>query len=247
MAVRDKLHFSRFEFKYVLRETLRNQIEAELQHFVELDPHVAGKAESKYFVRSLYFDDPSFCAFYDKIDGLHTRSKFRVRTYTEDSSGEVPQFLEVKGRYNNLVFKHRVPMDGGAILLERGDALVEMVLSHAREGKVRDQFEFELHRKRLRPNVLVDYFRRPYISKYDPEFRLTFDEKLRSTATCGLFPRPIDRSRRMLRGYTVMEVKFRHHLPSWFHRLIQCYELRRQSVSKVCLGTETLELAVDLS
>ena len=242
-----KLHFSRFEFKYVLAKALRDEVEAELQHFVELDPHVVGKPEDKYFVRSLYFDDPSYSAFYDKIDGTHTRSKFRVRTYTEDASAGVPQFLEVKGRYNNLVFKHRVFIDGNGGTDDRSQALVERILSHAGKGRVRDQFEFEVHRKRIGPNVLVDYSRRPYISKYDPDFRLTFDEKLRGTATDSLFSRSIDSSRRMLRGYTVMEVKFRHHLPSWFHRLIQCYELRRVSVSKVCLATETLGLAVDLS
>lgn len=248
MTGRTQLHFSRFEFKYVLPRALRERIEAELQHFVELDPYVREQTRHKYFVRSLYFDDPSNRAFYDKIDGLHTRSKFRLRTYTDDASAQVPQFLEIKGRYNNLVFKHRVPVGGGTgVATERGPALVDRILRDAQPGKVREQFEFEVHRKQIRPLVLVDYFRRPYISKYDPEFRLTFDEQLRSAATSGMFPRPIDASRRLLRGYTVMEVKFRRHLPSWFHSLIQCYELRRRSVSKVCLGTETLELVEDLS
>ena len=40
-----------------------------------------------------------------------------------------------------------------------------------------------------------------------------------------------------------MEVKFRYHIPSWFHRIIQSYELRRVSISKICAAMETLEMA----
>ena len=39
-ARRTQLSFLRFEFKYVLDQQLREQVEAELAHFVELDPWV---------------------------------------------------------------------------------------------------------------------------------------------------------------------------------------------------------------
>ena len=48
-------------------------------------------------------------------------------------------------------------------------------------------------------------------------------------------------------GYTIMEVKFRHHMPSWFHHILQAYELRRRSVSKICEGMTRLGLIEDLS
>jgi hypothetical protein len=92
---------------------------------------------------------------------------------------------------------------------------------------------------------LIDYQRRPYVSRFDPDFRLTFDSELQATQTDRLFPRNTDRSRRVVPGKTVMEVKFRHHLPSWFHRIIQGYELRRLSFSKICEGTIALGLESD--
>ena len=36
-TAKTKLHFSRFEFKYVLPKDMRDEVESELQHFVELD------------------------------------------------------------------------------------------------------------------------------------------------------------------------------------------------------------------
>lgn len=241
-----KLHFARFEFKYLLSPQLRRDLESELRYFMEFDPYVEQQPNHQYFVRSLYFDDPSHSAFFDKVDGLHTRSKFRVRTYTNQDQDETPQFLEVKGRYNNLVLKHRVQLTAEGISSGiRSDQLVNRLLKITPPGSVGQKFEYDLFRKQLRPVALVDYTRRPYISRFDPEFRLTFDSKLTATMTRALFPEPQARTRQMLPGYTVMEVKFRRTIPSWFHRLIQAYELRRLSVSKICHAMEVLDLAHD--
>jgi len=242
-----KLHFARFEFKYVLPQPLRKELESELRYFLEFDPYVETQPKHQYFVRSLYFDDPHYTCFYDKIEGLHTRSKFRVRTYTDKPQDGTPQFLEIKGRYNNLVLKHRTPLDQALwIDNEDGDGLVTRLLQAAGSSEVRRKFEYDLFRKRLRPVALVDYVRRPYVSRFDPEFRLTFDSELRGTKTRSLFPNgSAPQSHRLLSGYTVMEVKFRRHIPSWFHRLIQAYELRRVSVSKICHAMEALGIAED--
>jgi hypothetical protein len=239
------LHFSRFEFKYVLDRALRDEVEAELQHFVELDPYVQSQPHHLYFVRSLYFDDDALSAFHAKLDGMLTRSKFRIRTYGRTADDPAPWFLEIKGRHNNLVFKHRTPILGAFDKHANGDALSKIVLAHAQAGAVRDQFEFEVYRRRIRPMVLVDYLRRPYISRFDPEFRLTFDSDLTATATDAMFPAGAVRPRPLLRGFTVMEVKFRHHVPAWFHRILQAYELRRQSISKICTGTQALGIALE--
>ncbi len=242
-----KLYFARFEFKYILPQTLRQELESELRYFLEFDPYVESRPKHQYFVRSLYFDDPHHSCFFDKVDGLHTRSKFRVRTYTGDPQNGTQQFLEIKGRYNNLVLKHRTPLNQTSLITdEYGDRLVSRLLRAVDPCEVRRKFEYDLFRKRLRAVALVDYVRRPYISRFDPEFRLTFDSELLGTQTKSLFPNGCARqARRLLSGYTVMEIKFRRHIPSWFHRLIQAYELQRVSVSKICHAMEALGIAQD--
>jgi len=241
-----KLHFSRFEFKYLLPRELRSQVEAELSHFVELDPFVKKQEGQTYLVRSLYWDDPDLTAFHDKNDGMMHRSKFRLRTYTFGAEDPTPRFLEIKGRHNNLVFKHRTPVEMGPEQSALGgDQLTRFVTDHIADGPMQSQFLFQTFRRQIRPYALIDYVRRPYISKFDPEFRLTFDEQLQATDTDRLFPKATSRTRRVAPGFTVMELKFRHHVPSWFHRIIQSYELRRRSFSKICEGTVALELGDD--
>jgi hypothetical protein len=73
------LHFARFEFKYILSAAKRKAVEKDLLYFLDYDPFVANRSDHKYLVRSLYFDDPNYSAFHDKIDGLKSRYKFRVQ------------------------------------------------------------------------------------------------------------------------------------------------------------------------
>ena len=240
-----KLHFSRFEFKYVLAQSLREQVEAELGHFVELDPYVQGHKGHQYFVRSLYYDNAAFTSFRETVEGQHTRAKFRIRTYARTVNDLAPWFLELKGRYNNLVFKHRTPIQGDFDKRTSGEQLSRLLLTQAAPDSVRNQFEFELFKKQIEPTVLIDYERRPYISRFDPDFRVTFDCKLTAIATDSMFPSGAFAQRLLLPGYTVMEVKFRHRVPAWFHRIIQAYELRRRSISKICTGTEALGMQLD--
>ena len=241
------LHFARFEFKYILSAKKRNQVEQDLNHFLDYDPFVRDRENHRYFVRSLYYDDDHYSAFHDKIDGLHTRSKFRVRTYSRDLDTDSPFFLEIKGRHNNLVYKHRTPIAENTPNWRsmKGEMLSRQLLKLAEPSEVRTEFEFQLHKRRIKPVALIDYERCPYISKYDPDFRITFDEALRATYTDGLFPGVKATSKRVLSGYTIVEVKFKYHLPSWFHQVIQAHELRRVSVSKIVSGMETLGLARD--
>jgi hypothetical protein len=244
---RSLLHFARFEFKYILTKKQRDEVEAHLVNFLEYDPFVASRPDHKYTVRSLYYDDPFYSAFHDKIDGLHTRSKFRLRTYSKDISELAPFFLEIKGRNNNLVFKHRTPVDigNGNWPFLRGDAFTTGILNNGAPSEVLKQFEYAVLKNRVQPVALIDYHRRPYISKYDSTFRLTFDEQITAFNSDNIFPEIRHQCRDVLSGYTVLEVKFHHHLPSWFHRVIQAHQLKRVSISKICSGMEVLGLAFD--
>lgn len=237
-----QLQFLRFEFKYVLDHATSVAVEEELQPFVEVDARVREKSGLRYSVRSLYYDDAAFSAFHDKADGLRSRSKFRLRTYSTSADDETPWFLEVKGRRDQLTFKQRTPVGGSRDPSLRGDDLTRMLLRAAKPGEVRDEFEFAVFRRGIRPCAVVDYLRRPYVSKFDPDFRLTFDSGISACATDALFPVPSASVRHVARGYTVLEVKFAQRVPAWFVRIVERRELRRRPFSKICESVVALGL-----
>ena len=81
--------FSRYEFKFLLNKKKADQIENEIKNFMVLDTNADKQKNKKYFVRSLYFDTPDYANFYEKVDGIKLRKKFRIRSYTNKKDGEI--------------------------------------------------------------------------------------------------------------------------------------------------------------
>jgi len=109
-------------------------------------------------------------------------------------------------------------------------------------------FIFDSSRKNLKPLVLVDYKRRPYINKFGLYFRLTFDTNLLTSKTNNLFSNNSYSSWLECKaGYTILEVKFDRSIPAWFHRIIQCHNLKRKSISKFVIGMSSCGLASETS
>lgn len=241
-AEKTQLHFLRYEFKYILSKDLRNEIENELSHFMEFDPFVKKVENNKYFVRSLYFDDPFDSFYHEKIDGLLHRTKFRLRTYSYKYDLKTPIFLEIKGRHNNFVFKHRTNLKNNDYArfikkIKHDQGNMEFFNNH-KEDKIFNQFIYDFYKKKIKPCIIIDYKRRPYISKYDYNFRLTFDEEIKAYKSNELFPKNAKLKRNVFPTYTILEIKFPKHIPAWFLRIIKTYELNRYSFSKYCKGKE---------
>lgn len=238
-------NFLRYEFKYILDDERKDAVEKELAHFMQLDPFVDKFDDKKYLVRSLYFDDPYYSFYYEKTDGLMHRQKFRIRTYALEYDENTPIMLELKGRFNNFVYKNRTEIAHNKDIVNNAFALTDHIIKKD-NNPVFDQFTYDRFRKNIAPVMLIDYQRRAYQSKYDYEFRITFDGELYGTHTQKLFPKDDVFKRKLIDGYTIMEVKFRKHVPPWFHRIMIKYQLNRVSISKYCTGMEATNLIENL-
>jgi SPX domain protein involved in polyphosphate accumulation len=239
--------FSRYEFKYVLKLAQCEEIEDEVRHFMSYDGHVHPEFENRYMVRSLYFDNASADNYHEKIDGIKTRSKFRIRTYGEQPEPDMPIFLEEKGRHNNRTYKHRIPLRLEDLDLLCNPNMAWELLEIYPKVPLVEAFVFNVNRRRLKPIVLVDYLRRPYTSAYDTNFRMTFDSSLSASAVNTLYPSKAVPRYLSNAGWTILEVKFHRRVPAWFHRILQAHSLQRVSISKFCKGMEICSLATDLS
>ena len=173
------------------------------------------------------------------------RQKFRIRTYSQQFDVKVPIMLELKGRYNNFVYKNRTEISHNQGPVPDVFQLVDSVKKR-NNNKVYEQFTYDRFKKHIKPVMLIDYQRRAYQSKYDYEFRITFDGELYGTHTSKLFPKDSVDKRKLIDGYTIMEVKFRKHVPPWFHRIMIKYQLNRVSISKYCTGMESTNLIENL-
>ena len=239
--------FIRYEFKFFLDLRKREEVESEIANFMSFDGHVHPELSNAYFVRSLYFDNDAASYYYEKIDGVKVRRKFRIRTYGKSFDPDLPIYLEEKNRDGDRVHKYRVEIDSSHLPILCDSDRYSDVQEVLPKVNLVDRFLFDAIRRALKPTVLVDYVRRPYVSSYDMNFRVTFDSVLMSAASNVLFPPEWVNWKHSYAGFTVLEVKFFRRIPAWFHRIIQAHSLRRVSFSKFCRGMETTGLAIDLS
>ena len=246
-AVTPTQKFARYEFKYLLNSENCARLESEISNFMHYDGYANEDTDHRYVVRSLYFDNAQSTNYYEKIDGVRERRKFRVRTYAMEPSLGTPIFLEEKGRHNQRTYKNRIqlaPEHVDSVLREGAcDSLMDLYPGVS----LVERFVFDVQRRQLFPRVLVDYMRRPYVSSFDVNFRITFDSHLTAQPAGVVFPDRTDGTVACKAGYTIVEIKFFRRIPAWFHRTLQVYDMRRLSISKFCVGMEACGLAVDLS
>ena len=241
---KDNLSFSRFEIKYILDIKTSISIQNIIKDFMILDGYAKFMSNNKYFVRSLYFDNDYFDNFKEKVDGLKIRHKFRIRTYSEKKNEYSIIYLEKKGRFNERTYKIRTKIELDQLdMILNSNEMFKLYNSNI-NSPILSEFIIDTYKKKIKPKVIIDYFRKPFINKHGNYFRLTFDNNLSSTISKNLFSSD-HQSKKTIPGYEILEVKFDRTIPPWFQKVIQSFELNRLSVSKYVLGCETTKLAYD--
>ena len=203
----------RHELKYLISRRDAELLKVRLRGVMSPDPH-AGPS-GRYTIRSLYFDDFAGTAFYEKLDGVAERTKYRIRYYDYDASLIK---LERKEKIGNLTRKTAQTLTKeDARTLEAG--AIRPCPDHP--GGLARELRLGCLCRGLRPKVLVDYDRTPFVCR-DGNTRITLDENLRTlpfdaqlfSSTRAMIP--------VLEPHQViLEVKFDDFLPG---HLAACLE-----------------------
>lgn len=248
LTMKENQIFQRYEFKYILNKRISDQIEKEASNFMIYDGFVDKKLNNQYPVRSLYYENIFSSNFYEKVDGMKIRRKYRIRTYKNLHDPDVPIFFEVKGRNLERTYKRRMKIKHDHLEFFLNQSKNFNLLKIFPKNEMIRHFVFDTYKKNIKPNILIDYIRRPYVNKFGLYFRLTFDKNLKSTKANTLFAKNRDFSWLECKaGYTILEVKFDRSIPAWFHRIIQSYNLNRRSISKFTIGMTTCGMAQETS
>jgi hypothetical protein len=186
------------------------------------DPHGGGEFGDEYHTTSVYFDTEGLDVF--RRHGSFGRSRYRVRRYGD--AGLV--FLERKLREPTVLAKRRTAVSIEALA----------VLHHERPpGEWPGRwFQSRLAARRLRPVCRVAYCRTARVGQESGEaIRLTLDEDLTASA-CDEIGFEAANAVRVAGSRQILELKYRHHAPVLFKRLVETFGLSPQPVSKYRLG-----------
>lgn len=214
----------RNEFKYYISPHQRFLITQKLKGIVKLDQHAAARGE--YHIRSLYFDDAANTALHEKLGGISQRAKYRIRIYNK--CDQVIHF-EKKIKYREYIAKVKEPITRDMYeRLIQGDYEVLKIGSRPLLLEVYEQMKHFL----LRPVVIVDYVREPYVYKYG-NVRITFDKYLRTGLNqTDIFNPELKPVSALDDDKIIMEIKYDEFLPAPIQAALQLDGLHRTSASK---------------
>ncbi len=220
----------RHELKYLISHADLALVRARIWPLLKNDEHVTERGV--YTVRSLYFDDYGNTAYNDKLQGGTERQKFRIRIY--NGSDEVIH-LEHKTKWCAYTHKESVGLSRRQVeeilqgrygdLLRCPDPLYAV-------------FYHECRTKMLRPRVMIDYEREPYVMQAG-SVRITFDTHIRAAiGGWDIFDDRLATLEVLDPGLLVMEVKFTEFLPSIVQQALPQHATDYSAVSKYTLACD---------
>ena len=217
----------RHELKYVISAGELALIRNRINHLIPLDSHVG--FTGAYTIRSLYFDDLYDSCYYENENGTDPREKFRIRIYNHSTDRIT---LECKRKERGKTLKTSCPLT-----LEQTRMLMEgrILPDIANQPEVLRKLTMRMMTKRMRPVVIVEYERIPYVYK-NGNVRITLDMNVSSSSSVECFldeqipKRPI-----MPMGQQLLEIKFDEYLPDFIHHNLNLHSLTQTAYSKYYL------------
>lgn len=216
----------RHEYKYICTEKQLTLIQNRINNFLKIDPHV--KKGDIYNIRSLYFDDYKNTCYYENENGIDPREKFRIRIYNNDDSRIS---LELKKKNKGKTLKKSEIISRNIV-----EDFINNKIEYKKDyGSLLKKLYLLNKQKLMKPVIIVDYERTPYIYK-NGNVRITFDRNICSSKDFNNFfekeiaKRPINSV-----GNHVLEVKFDEFLPDPIYRNLQLNNLQQTTYSKYYL------------
>ena len=222
------LHVRRQELKYYVNITEADRMRGLFSKALRSDK--SHRYNNGYLVSSLYFESYADRNLDEKLDGILSRRKYRIRIYNKDYSLIK---LEKKIKENNTVSKisrtitkkdsHHLCNLNFKKILNR-DKVLNAMISYL------DAFKY-------RPKVIVEYEREAYYLPYN-NIRVTFDKNLSTYNNYTNFNNidagtsiPVFNERMI-----TLEVKFSNDLPVFIKDILATIPASRASIGKYVLG-----------
>ena len=217
----------RHELKFKISNSAAEVLKQKLSLILGKDKN-AYYSDGSYLIKSLYFDDRDSSSYYEKMDGVLYRKKYRIRMYND-----VDTFirLEKKMKHNNYTAKEQM-------------LISKDIYSKILNGKVDEidnpeglllEFITNYKNKGLVPSVIVEYHRTAFTYPIS-DVRITFDSNIQSSLyNYDLFNTSYPRYNVDEPGKQVLEVKFNEILPLHIANILNDIPVCREAVSKFAI------------
>lgn len=217
----------RHELKFKISNSAAEVLKQKLSLILKKDKN-AYYSDGSYLIKSLYFDDLDSSSYYEKMDGVLYRKKYRIRIYNNND-----EFirLEKKMKHNTYTAKEQILISKDIYSKILNDKLDEI---DSPTGLL-EEFITNSKTKHLVPSVIVLYHRIAFTYPIS-EVRITFDSHIQSGLyNYDLFDKEVPMYDVSEPGKQVLEVKFNEVLPLHIANILNDIPSCKEAVSKFAI------------
>lgn len=210
--------FRRREQKYLLTRAQRDALVRAVEAHMEPDDY------GRSLVCNIYYDTPDHRLIRRSLEGPVYKEKLRLRGYGQIREGD-KVFLEMKKKYNGIVYKRRVKLPVEKAMAYMADP--EAVLDKGQIGRELDYFK--RFYGQLRPAMYLSYDRLAW--RLD-DLRITLDWNVRYRMEQLDLTVPPEGEQLLEEDQYLLEIKTATAMPLWLVEVLDQNHIRKQSFSK---------------
>lgn len=213
--------FKRYEMKYMLTNEQKEIVLAAMEPYMKLDQY------GRTTIRNLYYDTDTYLLIRRSIEKPAYKEKLRVRSYAKTEPGS-PVFVELKKKYDQVVYKRRVSVSEAEAMTWLGEA-------HCCEKhtQISDEVDYFLRfYKTLHPTVFLSYEREAFYAKDQSDFRVTFDDNILCRQEDLALKSEVYGTPILPEGMVLMEIKASGGIPMWMTQILSENRIYKTSFSK---------------
>ena len=222
------LVFRRMEQKYLLDEAQTAAFRAAMETYMTPDRYATSA------IRNIYYDTPDYRLIRRSLEKPAYKEKLRLRAYG-DVTEQDKVFLEMKKKYDGIVYKRRIGLKEQAATAYMADPATE--LGSSQIGREIDYFK--RFYGELAPAVYLSYDRQSWRSE-DGTLRITMDWNIQYRTEEVDLKKPAWGEQLLQPGQTLVEIKSPAAIPLWLVKTLSENKIRQVSISKY--GTAYLRL-----
>lgn len=196
--------FQRYEKKYLLSKEQYRQIMLRFGGILELDRY------GRHRIGNIYLDTPDYRLIRTSLEKPVYKEKVRLRGYGEFWEMDGRVFLELKKKYDHVVYKRRIEME-----YEEAWQYLYGGIRPERQDQIFQELDFCIGKYGLKPMAYIAYERMAYTCSGDSGLRVTFDQDILGRSddlelTYGAYGKCL-----LDPGQVLMEIKVPGAVPLW--------------------------------
>ena len=219
--------YNRVELKYLLfQDDVDSLLPLLNEHMV---PDIFNPDGKTYPISNIYFDTASDELIIKSLEKPVYKEKLR-RSYGQVHSKNETVFLEIKKKYDGVVYKRRTSFT----LAQAEQFLKEGIIPSDEKINAQVLLEIKDLMKRycLIPKVFISYEWLAFFEKNDSDFRLTLDKNIMCRRNDLQLDSPVYGDKLLEEGQWLMEAKAFKSFPLWFAHFLSKRKIYQSSFSK---------------